>query len=195
MENTNTPRSAPYSRHPTNPLVLIREEHSLSQDDLANSAGITRQIVTTTESGIFSDIPPAILDALEFDFGVDRVMLNHRYHEWLKAELNLVNVANVTSITRTPGADGKDRIKVSIPVGIKSFREWRRELCAGNRVGDPTALSGFGKLIKMQPVLIRKYEDGRTKSLSQPLVDRLKFWGFPDEYLSELAGLPIGRKL
>lgn len=189
----------PISRHPTNPLVLIREELNLSQDDLANAAGITRQIVTTTEAGVFSDIPPAILNALKDDFGIPAAPLNDSYRHWIKAELNTINVSAITYVTRTPviGENGiveKDIVEITIPVGITTFREWRAALSQDNGIATDS-LSGFGKLIKVQPVLIRKYESGKTKSLPGPLVERLLFWGFSEAYLSELAGLPIGCKV
>ena len=181
------------SKNPTNPLVIIRESIALSQDDLANSAGITRQIVTMTEAGIYSEIPPAILNALSDDFGIDTAALNLEYKKWVTQQICALNVREITSIERISELNKKDILHVRIPVGIKSFREWRNVLCESNGY-HMDSLSSFARMVKIQPVTIRKYETGKTKKLPVQLVERLQDWGFPQEYINELAALPIGRK-
>lgn len=180
-------------KNQSNPIAKIRYEHAISQVDLAEYADITRQIVTDTEAGIFNKIPPALLSCLKDEYAIDPIELQAQYIEWIRAELNQINVREIMTVHRH--GPSLTSVETAIPVGINSFREWRAMLCKSNGVVNYTSLAGFGKLIKVQPVTIRKYETGKTHSLPEPLVVRLTVWGFPTSYLAALASLPIGKAL
>lgn len=143
-------------------------------------AGITRQIVTMTEQGIYPDIPPSIIRAIKDEFGLLSVgNLQADHHKWIDAELDKVDIA--------PWLERKTDIRVGpteygFP-NVGSFVEWR------NLVSD--SVSSFGKLVKIQPVTIRKYESGATNNLPVQLVERLKYWGFSDAYIQSVSALPI----
>lgn len=153
------------------PLAEFRTEHHLSQDDLANLAGITRQIVTMTEQGIYPEIPPSIIKAIKDEYGVFATLhLPEEHAKWIDAELDKVNVEPWV----------QDVLQNQMPI---SFVEWR------NEVSD--SVSNFGKLVKIQPVTIRKYESGATNNLPVQLVERLRYWGFSDAYIQSVSALPI----
>lgn len=156
------------------PLASFRDSHHISQDDLANLAGITRQIITLTEQGVYPEIPPAIIKAIKLEFGPLATRgLNEFHHEWIDWALNQVDIAPLINI------DAPDQL----PVGVRSFVQWR------NLISD--SVSSFGKTVKIQPVTIRKYESGATHNIPVQLVERLEHWGFSRAYIKAVANLPI----
>ena len=160
------------------PLAKFRDSHHLSQDDLANLAGITRQIITLTEQGVYPTIPPAIIKALKYEFGPLATRgLQESHEEWIHRELDAVDVRPLMHIEMNHIEPDR------LPVGVNSFVQWR------NLISD--SVSAFGKLVKIQPVTIRKYESGATHNLPVQLVDRLKDWGFSEAYIDAVANLPI----
>jgi len=156
------------------PLALFRDSHHIAQDDLANLAGITRQIVVLTEQGVYPTIPPAIIKAIKYEYGPLATRgLNEYHHEWILQELDKVDISPLINI----GAPDR------LPVGVDTFVDWR------NLISD--SVSNFGKTVKIQPVTIRKYESGATHNLPVQLQERLQYWGFSGAYIEAVANLPI----
>ena len=158
------------------PLAEYRHSIHYSQDDLANVCGITRQIITNTEAGIYSEIPPSILKGLREELGatpkeIDALAEAHR--QWIIDELAALNISPLID-------EHGDHF---FPVGIGSFTQWRELLS--------DSIAGFAKLMKLQPITIKKYETGQTNNLPQQLVDRLLGFGFHIEYINRIALLPI----
>ena len=154
------------------PLVVFREEHHLSQDDLANTCGITRQIVTFAEQGIYPELPPSIINGIKDEYGLFATeSFQKRNKEYIKQELDKLDI---TSWILSPAWFNDPDA---------SFVKWR------NRIA--TSVTNFGKLIKIQPITIRKYESGATHNLPKQLVERLHYFGFSDEYIDRVRRLPI----
>lgn len=174
-----------------NPIAQFRLDHFLSQDGMAEICGVSRQIIQGAELGVFETIPPSIINGLLSEYAISPTALQAKYSLWIREQLNAVNVNAITSVDRISTINAPDIVHTGVPVGIKTFRQWRKILCESNGYSD--SYSGLSKLIKIQPVIIRKYEQGKTKSFPAPLATRLRFWGYPENYLSELAGLPIGK--
>ena len=158
------------------PLAEYRHSIHYSQDDLANACGITRQIVTNTEAGIYSEVPPSILKGLREELGatpkeIDALADAHR--NWILDELAGLNIG--------PLINEEDYLQ--LPASVGSFTQWRELLS--------DSIAGFAKLMKLQPITIKKYETGQTNNLPQQLVDRLLGFGFDIEYINRIALLPI----
>lgn len=159
------------------PLAKFREVNHLSQDDVANLCGITRQIVLFTEQGIYPEIPPSILNGVKSEYGMLETLSWPNLHSaWIKEELDKVDIRPWIGPFDSEGHS-------AFPEDVNSFVAWR------NLVSD--SVSGFGKLMKIQPVTIRKYESGATNNLPIQLVERLQHWGFSDEYINKVSALPI----
>lgn len=166
------------------PLALFRNEHHLSQDDLANMAGITRQIVTLTEQGIYSEIPPSIVQAIKDEFGLLSIAhLSEEHHKWIDEELDKVDISPWLARKYETSAES---VEYGFP-NVDSFVSWRNLISS--------SVSNFGKIVKIQPVTIRKYESGATNNLPVQLVERLRYWGFSDAYIRSVSALPISGKL
>jgi len=154
------------------PLAIFREKNHLSQDDVANICGITRQIVVFTEQGIYPEIPPSIIKGIKSEYGMlETLNWQHLQDVWIDEELEKVDIAPWLG-------EGLGDVPAN------SFVEWRNLIS--------TSISNFGKLLKIQPVTIRKYESGATNNLPIQLVERLRHWGFSDEYINAVSALPVG---
>lgn len=159
------------------PLVEFRTSHHLSQDDVANFCGITRQIILLCEQGIYPEIPPAILKGVKDEFGqLATYDWPEKHTAWIKQELDKVDIRPLVGDFGIMTQTGK--------LSVHSFIEWRNLIS--------TSVSNFGKLIKIQPVTIRKYESGATNNLPIQLVERLRHWGFSEAYIDSVSRLPIG---
>lgn len=158
------------------PLAQFRNQHHLSQDELANLSGITRQIVTFTEQGIYPEIPPSIINGIKEEYGLlATTSLQEKHQEFIKNELDQLDIRPWLGL-----ANGVD--PHFVPAG--TFVEWRNLISS--------SVTNFGKLLKIQPITIRKYESGQTHNLPIQLVERLKYFGFSDQYIASVARLPIG---
>lgn len=154
------------------PIAQFRELHHLSQDDVANFCGITRQIITLCEQGVYPEIPPSIIKGFQNEFGqLTTYNWQEKHTAWINSELDKVNIEPWV----------QDMLQQQMP---DSFIAWRNEVS--------NSVSNFGKLMKIQPVTIRKYESGATNNLPIQLVERLRHWGFSQSYIDAVASLPIG---
>lgn len=147
---------------------------------MANLAGITRQIITLTEQGVYPEIPPAIIKTIKTEFGpLAARELPQEHSAWIKSALDATDISLWLNTT------DPDRLPVGKYYGIpvQSFVEWR------DLISD--SVSNFGKIVKIQPVTIRKYESGATHNLPVQLVERLQHWGFSDLYIKRVSELPI----
>ena len=154
-----------------NPVAAFREENSLTQDQLANYAEVTRQVVTKVEAGLFDYIPPSIMNVIEAYEGADAKERQLKYTEWIDT---------ILKETVTPGT--------FVPVGqwnaeeINSFLDWRFSV--------NQSVNGFCTLMKIQPIIISNYEKGKTQNLPELLKQRLRTVGVSETYILELERLP-----
>jgi len=154
-----------------NPVAAFREENSLTQDQLANYAEVTRQVVTKTEAGLFDYIPPSIMRVIEAYEGAAASDRQLAYTEWIDSTLKQ---------TVNP--------ELFPPVGewfaeeINSFVDWRFTV--------NQSVNGFCTLMKIQPIIISNYEKGKTQNLPELLKQRLRTVGVTETYILELERLP-----
>lgn len=154
-----------------NPVAAFREENSLTQDQLANYAEVTRQVVTKTEAGLFDYIPPSIMNVITAYEGGAASARQLAYTEWID-----------TTLKETVD------IGIFVPVGqwvaeeINSFLDWRFSI--------NQSVNGFCTLMKIQPIIISNYEKGKTQNLPELLKQRLRTLGVSETYILELERLP-----
>ena len=154
-----------------NPVAAFREENSLTQDQLANYAEVTRQVVTKTEAGLFDYIPPSIMRVIEAYEGGAASERQLAYTEWIDFVLK-----QTVSVDTFP------------PVGewmveeINSFVDWRFTV--------NHSVNGFCTLMKIQPIIISNYEKGKTQNLPELLKQRLRTVGVTESYILQLERLP-----
>jgi transcriptional regulator with XRE-family HTH domain len=156
------------------PLVTFRNSHHLSQDDLANLCGITKQIVTFAEQGIYPELPPAIMKGIRDEYGLFATEgFQEKNSTYIRQELDKLDISVWLGIH-----NGDPDV-----VPARSFVEWRSLISS--------SVTNFGKLVKIQPITIRKYESGKTHNLPIQLEERLKYFGFSNEYIRKVGQLPI----
>lgn len=154
-----------------NPVLAFREANSLTQDQLANYAEVTRQVVTKAEAGLFDYIPPSIMKVMQAYEGASALGREVDYLKWIDVTIKE---------TVTPG--------MFPPVGewfaeeINSFVDWRFSVSH--------SVNGFCTLMKIQPIIISNYEKGRTQNLPELLKTRLRTVGVTEAYILELERLP-----
>lgn len=154
-----------------NPIAKFREENSLTQDQLANYAEVTRQVVTKAEAGLFDYIPPSIMQVMVAYEGPSAAEHQLEYTNWLDFTLKS---------TITPD--------MFPPVGewfaeeINSFVDWRFTI--------NHSVNGFCTMMKIQPIIISNYEKGKTQNLPELLKERLRTVGVTETYILELERLP-----
>lgn len=138
-----------------NPVKAIREDHKLTQKDLAVRSGVTAQVVTKTEKGIYPEIPPNISKALVTLTGKSSLELTDEYEAWISYKLRSVRLPT-------------EYVPFSTPQEMKVFRE---EVCKINNV--PNTIISFCSLLSIHPFVIEKYEKGRMKETPKQLMERV----------------------
>ena len=151
-----------------NPVKLFREEHNMTQEELANKAGIHRNVVTRTEGGMYSHIPTSILYVIQDYSPTDYHLYEPMFQDWINNELSFLKQDTKLNYRHVYSFD--------------SFMKWRQWVSP--------SVSGFAKLLKLQDVIINNYQNGKTQSLPVPLRDRLISVGWSVDAVQFLAELP-----
>lgn len=154
-----------------NPVAEFRELNSLTQDQLANYAEVTRQVVTKAEAGLFDYIPPSLMRVIEAYEGAAASERQLAYTEWIDSTLK----ANVTADMFPPVGEW-------FAEEINSFVDWRFTI--------NQSVNGFCTMMKIQPIIISNYEKGKTQNLPELLKQRLRTVGVTETYILELERLP-----
>jgi DNA-binding XRE family transcriptional regulator len=154
-----------------NPVLAFREANSLTQDQLANYAEVTRQVITKTEAGLFDYIPPSIMKVMQAYEGASALDHQTEYTQWIDEILK----STVTVSTFPPVGEW-------FAEEINSFVDWRFSVSQ--------SVNGFCTLMKIQPIIISNYEKGRTQNLPEILKTRLRTVGVSETYILELERLP-----
>ncbi len=140
-----------------NPVKDARLSVGLTQREMASLAGVTEQVVLKTEQGLYPSIPPSMYGVLKvLDPNADLDQVAFQYENWILQELGHVKLPSVGSY--------------DTPVG---FISWRAHVCLLNNVQN--SVSGFCKLMKINPYVIQKYEAGRLKQTPVQLVERIAY--------------------
>jgi hypothetical protein len=128
--------------------------------------------VTFAEQGIYPELPPAILKGIRDEYGLFATEgfpeKNQAYIRQCLDELDIRSWIDPSNGDMVPA---------------RSFVEWRSLISQ--------SVTNFGKLVKIQPITIRKYESGKTHNLPIQLEERLKYFGFSPEYIRRVGALPI----
>jgi DNA-binding XRE family transcriptional regulator len=156
-----------------NPVAEFREENSLTQEQLANYAGVTRQVVTKVEAGLFDYIPPSIMNVITAYRGAEGLASEREYIQWIDQEVKALDKGIFPPV-------GKEAMYTPIP--IKTFIDWRYHISE--------SVNGFCTLLKIQPIIISNYEKGKTQNLPEILKTRLRTAGLSEVYILELERLP-----
>lgn len=163
-----------------NPIAELRHNEQLTQQELADLAQVTRQVITKVEAGLYNSIPksllPVIMDLDPIDYG----SYARRYTEWQIAALPTPLIGfegNLNEITQ-PGhyAIFPD------PADCATFIDWRRSINESQL--------GFCKLMKIQESIVDQYEKGHTQSMPAFLWERLRQVGLSQSYIARVASLP-----
>lgn len=165
-------------RIPDHPLRLARIAAGLSQQSLADKAGVQRSAVSAIEDGRTKRPTDKLLAVLAPALSVEESDLRKDIEAWLQAPI-------------TPNLRPSAQNLLAVPPYVLSqyyptFTQWRKELA-------PTH-TAFASMMRMNPAIIRNYENGKLTSfpdgLASKMLTTLSPFGFSTEYLLELEKLP-----
>ena len=159
------------------PLRLARITAGLSQNQLAQKAGVHRSALTAIEDGRTRRPTKQLTQTLAGILEIPADYLESEIEKWL---------SNPRVASLTPAA----RNLLEVPPYVLSqyyadFTSWRKELAK-----TPTA---FASMLRINPATVRDYESGKTLAMPDVLSGKLlTVLGCSPEYLVELEGLPRG---
>ena len=139
-----------------NIVTRIRKDYRLTQKQIADTAGITEQVVLKAEQGLYPTLPPALLQSLHDLTGTRKVFLETEYERWIDESLANIKLPEV----------GNQMVTDYI-----LFNEWRSTVCGMNHV--PDNINAFCKLLKIHPYVIQKYSAGKMKGVPIQLIKRI----------------------
>lgn len=169
-----------------NPIAELRHNEQLTQQELADLAQVTRQVITKVEAGLYNSIPksllPVIMDLDPIDYG----SYARRYTEWQIAALpKAVFEKDLNGITLNITGPGHYLVVPDLDAAdsnIATFIDWRRSINESQL--------GFCKLMKIQESIVDQYEKGHTQSMPAFLWERLRQVGLSQSYIARVASLP-----
>ena len=159
------------------PVRVLRLEAGLTQLKLAELAGVNRAAVSAVEDGRTAMPVDRVLEVLAGSTGrtVDEVRLLIEF--WNRQPLVLVLKPSVQSLLLIP--------PYLLGQYYSSFGEWRREFAS--------TVTGFASLFRVNPAIVRRFEDGVLERMPDSLAQRLvQGLGVGGDYLVALEGLRRG---
>ncbi len=165
------------ARIPDHPLRLARIQAGLSQQALADKAGVQRSAVSAIEDGRTKRPTDKLLAVLGPALGVDAAIIREDIDKWLDKP-------------QTPPLKPAAQNLLSIPPYVlgqyyQSFAQWRKEIA-------PTQ-TAFASMLRMNPAIVRNYENGTLATLPDGLASKMLKtfgpFGFSAEYLLALEQL------
>ena len=155
------------------PIRLARIQKGLSQNKLAQLAQVQRSAVTAIEDGRTRTPNERILSVLSDD---PKQLLADVISWW----------DNPPKPRLKPSAENLLLIPpYTLGQYYKSFGEWRREFAS--------SVTGFASLLRLNPAVVREFEEGRVERMGDVLAGRLvSALGLSPEYLVALEGLKRG---
>jgi transcriptional regulator with XRE-family HTH domain len=161
------------SRITDHPVRLARIAKGLSQNKLAVLAGVQRSAVTAVEDGRTRVPSDKILAVLSDD---PKQLLGEVLAWWDSPVRPNLKPAAQNLLLIPPYTLGQY---------YSSFGQWRREFA-------PT-VTGFASLLRLNPAVVREFEEGRVEAMGDVLAGRLvSGLGLSAEYLVALEGLKRG---
>ena len=155
------------------PVRLARVAKNLSQNKLAQLAGVQRSAVTAIEDGR-TRVPADRVLAVLSD---DPAQLLQDVIAWWDAPVRPVLKPSAENLLLIP--------PYTLNQYYRSFGDWRREFA-------PT-VTGFASLLRLNPAVVREFELGRVERMGDVLAGRLvSALGVSPEYLVALEGLKRG---
>lgn len=159
------------------PIRLARLKAGLSQQKLADRAGIQRSALTAIEDGRTKRPTGKLIGVLAAIFDTPPAELEQEIEAWLSKPL---------SPSLRPSAQNL----LTIPPYVlsqyyKSFAQWRSEIA-------PTQ-TAFASMLRLNPAIVRDYENGKYLKMPDGLSGKMmNAFGIDGEYLVALEGLPRG---
>jgi len=159
------------------PVRLARIQAGLSQNVLANKAGIHRSALTAIEDGRTKRPTPQLIGTLAAILDIPTTELERQIDEWLNKPL-------------TPNLKPSAKNLMEIPPYVLgqyyvSFSQWRAEIA-------PTQ-TAFASMLRINPAIVRDYESGKYLNMPDGLSGKMmQAFGIDGEYLVALEGLPRG---
>lgn len=159
------------------PLRLARIKAGLSQQVLADRAGVQRSAVSAIEDGRTKRPTEKLLAVLGPALGVDGETLREEIEAWLlKPTIPALRPSAKNLLAIPPYVLGQY---------YQTFTQWRREIA-------PTQ-TAFASMLRVNPAIIRKYENGTLNRLpdgiSSQMLRMFEPFGFSAEYLLALEAL------
>lgn len=162
------------------PLRVARLKAGLSQNKLANLAGIHRSALTAIEDGRTQNPTEKLVGTLASHLGVSADLLRQEIAEWLEKPLTQFLKPSAKSLLEIP--------PYVLGQYYRNFEQWRKEIA-------PTQ-TAFASLLRINPAIVRDYENGKyltmPDSLSGKMLKAFEPYGFSAEYLVAVEGLPRG---
>lgn len=156
--------------HP-NPIKVIREEHNLTQSDLASLAGVTTQVVVRSELGMYPEINPTIVRACRTLSGKPETELDREYELYILSQLSSVKLP-----LAIPLDSETLRRQLSTVEGMLKFR---KDLTSANDVSDSNY--SLCKLLKVHLYPIERFLKGRKETPPYQIVERMEqIWTLHD---------------
>lgn len=159
------------------PLRLARLQAKLSQQALAKAAGVNRSAVSAVEDGRTRLPSDRFLAAVCPLLGVAEDDLRASIEAWLTKPSSVSLRVSAQNVLAIP--------PYVLPQYYRSFRQWRSDVSPS-----PTA---FASLLRMNPSIVRDYEDGKLLRMPDTFASRLLAtfspYGFSEDYLVALEGL------
>lgn len=159
------------------PVRLARIQAGLSQNKLANAAGIHRSALTAIEDGRTKRPTPVLIGTLAAILDIPTSELERQIDEWLNRPL-------------TPSLRPSAKNLMEIPPYVlgqyySTFEQWRKEIA-------PTQ-TAFASMLRINPAIVRDYESGKYLNMPDGLSGKMmQAFGISGEYLVALEGLRRG---
>lgn len=161
------------SRIVDHPIRIARIAKGLSQSKLAQLAGVQRSAVTAVEDGRTKHPSDKILSVLSDD---PKALLAEVLQWWDAPVRPVLKPAAQNLLLIPPYTLGQY---------YSTFGQWRREFA-------PT-VTAFASLLRLNPAVVREFEEGRVEAMGDVLAGRLvSALGLSPEYLIALEGLRRG---
>lgn len=155
------------------PVRLARISKGLSQNKLAQLAGVQRSAVTAIEDGRTRVPAERILGVLSDD----PKQLLEDVQRWYNEPPKPVLKPSAENLLLIP--------PYTLNQYYRTFGDWRREFAS--------TVTGFASLLRVNPAVVREFEEGRVERMGDVLAGRLvSALGVSPEYLVALEGLKRG---
>ncbi len=160
------------------PLRIARIKAKLSQQELANRAGVQRSAISAIEDGRTKRPTERLTATIANILGIDQQSLNDEITAWANKPIRPSLRPAAQNLMLIP--------PYTLAQYYRTFAQWRSEIA-------PTQ-TAFASMLRINPAIIRDYENSKLQSLpdglSGKMIEAFEPYGFTAEYLTALEGLP-----